>query len=187
MSKRAATVARTRRRIVDATRELHTEQGIAATGWEAIAARAGVVVGTVYRHFPTLDELVPACGEISMRVIALPGPEDVPSLFDGVDAPAERIERLVREAFAIYERGAPELHVIRNEPDAHPSVAQGGKELEASLAALVDAAGIPTEDRAVARAMIDLGTWQALRDQGLGPAEAVDAVARMLTARGGLI
>ena len=31
--------------------------------------------------------------------------------------------------------------------------------------------------------MIDLGTWQALRDQGLGPAEAVDAVSRMLAAR----
>ena len=31
--------------------------------------------------------------------------------------------------------------------------------------------------------MIDLGTWQALRDQGLGPAEAVDAVSQMLAAR----
>jgi hypothetical protein len=29
--------------------------------------------------------------------------------------------------------------------------------------------------------MVDLGTWQALRDQGLEPAEAVDAVTRMLT------
>ena len=55
--------------------------------------------------------------------------------------PAERIERLVREAFAIYERGAPELRVIRNEPGAHPSVAEAGERLEASLAALVDAAG----------------------------------------------
>ena len=31
--------------------------------------------------------------------------------------------------------------------------------------------------------MVDLGTWQALRDQGLEPAEAVDAVSRMLAAR----
>ena len=30
--------------------------------------------------------------------------------------------------------------------------------------------------------MIDLGTWQALREQGLGPAEAVEAVSRMLAA-----
>jgi AcrR family transcriptional regulator len=47
MSNRAASVARTRQRIVDATRELHGEQGIAATSWDDIAARAGVGVGTV--------------------------------------------------------------------------------------------------------------------------------------------
>ena len=187
MTRRASAVAKTRRRIIDATRELHTEQGIAATSWDDIAARAGVGVGTVYRHFPSFDDLIPACGEISMQVVALPHPQDVPSLFDGVDAPAERIERLVREAFAIYERGAPELRVVRSEPEVHASVAELGEELEASLTALVDAAVEPSRitpaDRAVVRAMVDLGTWQALRDHGLGPAEAVDAVSQMLAAR----
>ena len=87
--------------------------------------------------------------------------------------------------FAIYERGAPELHVIRNEPEAHPSVAEAGEELEASLTALVDAARPfgHAADRAVVRAMVDLGTWQALRDQGLAATEAVDAVSQMLAAR----
>jgi AcrR family transcriptional regulator len=173
MSRRASAVAQTRRRIIHATRELH-------------AARAGVGVGTVYRHFPTLDELIPACGEISMQIIALPDPQGAPSLFDGIEAPAERIERLVREVFAIYERGAPQLRAIRNEPDVHPGVAESGEQLEASLGALVDAAVGPSDitpgDRAVVRAMLDLGTWQALRDQGLGPAEAVAAVSRMLAA-----
>ncbi len=185
MTRRASTAAQTRRRIVDATRELHTEQGIAATSWDDIAARAGVGVGTVYRHFPSLDELIPACGAISMQIVALPDPQVVPSLFDGVDAPEERIGRLVREAFAIYERGAPELRAIRNEPEVHPNVAEAGEEIEASLTALVDAAVEPITpaDRAVVRAMVDLGTWQALRDQGLGPAEAVDAVSQMLAAR----
>jgi AcrR family transcriptional regulator len=187
MTRRASAVAQTRRKIVDATRALHTEQGIAATSWDDIAARAGVGVGTVYRHFPSLDELIPACGEISMQIVALPDPDVVPSLFEAVDAPAERIERLVREAFAIYERGAPELRVVRNEPDAHPSIAELGVELEASLTALVDSALKPLDvrpaDRAVARAMIDLGTWQALRDQGLQPADAVEAASEMLAAR----
>ena len=45
----------------------------------------------------------------------------------------------MREAFAIYERGAPELRVLRHEPGVHPSVAEAGEQLEASLAALVDA------------------------------------------------
>jgi AcrR family transcriptional regulator len=187
MTRRASTAAQTRRRIIDATRELHGEQGIAATSWDDIAARAGVGVGTVYRHFPSLDELIPACGEVSMRILALPDPQRVPSLFDGVDGPAERIARLVGEAFAIYERGAPELRAIRNEPGVHPSVTEAGNELEASLTALVDAAVEPCRitaaERAIVRAMVDLGTWQAHRDQGLGPAEAVDAVSRMLAAR----
>ena len=183
MTRRASATAQTRRRIIDATRALHTEQGIAATRWDDIAARAGVGVGTVYRHFPSLDELVPACGAAAMEVIALPDPEDASTRFDGANSPAERLRRLVQQVFAIYERGAPELHVIRNEPGAHPSVAQGKRDLEAALAALVEAAGIPAEERAVVRAMIDLGTWQALRDQGLGPEAAVDAVSGLLAAR----
>ena len=186
MTRRASAVAQTRRRIIDATRDLHAEQGIAATSWDDIAARAGVGVGTVYRHFPSLDELIPACGELSMQIVAPPDPGDAPSLFDGADGPAARVERLVREAFAVYERGAPTLRAILDEPGVHPRVAEDAEKVKASLGALVDAAvgplAITPADRAVVRAMIDLGTWQALRDQGLAPAEAVDAVSRMLAA-----
>jgi AcrR family transcriptional regulator len=184
MTRRAAAVAQTRQRIIDATLELHGEQGIAATSWDDIAARAGVGVGTVYRHFRSLDELIPACGEMARQVLALPDPDAV---FEAADAPAERIERLVREAFAIYERGAPQLRAIRNEPDVHPNVAEAVEQIEASLAALIDAAVEPFEttpaDLAVVRAMIDLNTWDALRDQELGQAEAVTAIAELLSAR----
>jgi AcrR family transcriptional regulator len=187
MSKRAATVARTRQRIVDATRELHSEQGIAATSWDDIAARAGVGVGTVYRHFPSLDELIPACGEITMQVVALPDPATIPTLFEHATEPAERIERLVREAFAIYERGGPELRAIRHEADAHPRVAQDRDRLDASLSALFETALGPLDatqqDRALARAVVDLNTWEALHDQGLGPAESVTAISDMLARR----
>ena len=186
-------VAQTRQRIVDAARELHGEQGIVATSWDDIAARAGLGVGTVYRHFRSLDELIPACGEITMQVVALPDPATVPALFEHARNPAERIERLVREAFAIYERGASVLRAIRREADVHPRVAQDRDQLDASLSALVDTALGPLDatqqDRAVARAMVDLNTWEALHDQGLGPAESLaaisDMLARRLTARHG--
>ena len=187
MSKRAAAAARTRQRIVDATLELHGEQGIAATSWDDIAAQAGVGVGTVYRHFPSLDELIPACGEIAMQIVALPHPSTLPALFEHTTRPAERIERLVREVFAIYERGAPQLRAIRRESDVHPRVAQDRTAFEALLGALVDAALEPLdatqEDRAVARALVDLNTWEALRDQGLTPAQRADAMSDMLTGR----
>ena len=121
-----------------------------------------------------------------MEAVALPDPAAAPALFDGLDAPAERLERLVREAFAIYERGAPELHAIRNEPGA--SERREGRRGARGLALGPGRGGrgalrIAPANRAVVRAMIDLGTWQALRDQGLGPAEAGDAVSSMLAAR----
>jgi AcrR family transcriptional regulator len=187
MSKRAAAAAQTRRRIVDATRQLHTEQGIAATSWDDIAARAGVGVGTVYRHFPTLDELVPACGEASMEIVALPAPAEAPGLFEGLSTPAQRIAKLVQEVFAIYERGAPELRVARNEPAAHESVAAFHAEIEASLEALTEAAlsplDVPPQERALVRAMLDLGTWEAMRGAGLDAPGAAAAASEMLAAR----
>ena len=187
MSKRAAAVARTRQRIVGATLELHGEQGIAATSWDDIAARAGVGVGTVYRHFPSLDELIPACGEIAMRIVALPDPATLPALFEPAAQPAARIDRLVREAFAIYERGAPPLRALRRESDVHPRVAADRAAFEASLSALVEAAleplDVTPQNRAVARALVDLSTWDALRDQGLTAPEAADAISDLLTRR----
>ena len=186
MGKRAAAVEETRRRIVDATRALHGERGIAATSWEDIAQRAGVGVGTVYRHFRSLDELIPACGRVSMQVIALPDPRTAATLFERADD-ATRIRRLVGEAYAIYERGAPELRVVRLEPDVHPSVTQAAEDLEASLQALTDAALDPLAcseaDRRLVRAMLDLGTWDALRGYGLSQDDAVAAVADMLAMR----
>jgi hypothetical protein len=38
-------------------------------------------------------------------------------------------------------------------------------------------------DGAVVRALIDLNTWEAVRGQGLGPPEAVTAIAELLSAR----
>jgi hypothetical protein len=52
--------------------------------------------------------------------------------------------------------------------------------VEAARRAAVEAAGSPAAERPLVRGMIDLGTWQALRDQGLGPEQAVEAVSGML-------
>ena len=108
-----------------------------------------------------------------MQVVALPDPKTAPTLFAGIDGLAERLERPVQEAFAIYERGAPELHAIRDEPDAPPR--REAEAIDASLAALVTRRSSRSESRpqtARSPAMIDLNTWQALRHQSLGPAEA---------------
>ncbi|HET8822384.1 MAG TPA: helix-turn-helix domain-containing protein [Thermoleophilaceae bacterium] len=42
----------------------HGENGIFGTSWQDIAKEADVSVATVYADFPSLDELLPACGAL---------------------------------------------------------------------------------------------------------------------------
>jgi AcrR family transcriptional regulator len=52
-----ARLAETRRRITTAARELIAEGGYVAAQVAPVAERAGVAVGTVYRHFPSKSDL----------------------------------------------------------------------------------------------------------------------------------
>ena len=54
-----ADARRNRKRVLEAARELFAEHGFEAQ-IDQIASRAGVGVGTVYRHFPTKDDLLEA-------------------------------------------------------------------------------------------------------------------------------
>ncbi|MET7401482.1 helix-turn-helix domain-containing protein [Dactylosporangium sp. NPDC005572] len=54
-----ADATRNRARIVQAARDLMADHGLDA-GMDEIAARAGVAVGTVYRHFPAKSDLIAA-------------------------------------------------------------------------------------------------------------------------------
>jgi len=47
--------------IAAATVELHADKGAIATSYADIARHAGVSLPTVYKHFPTLDELLQGC------------------------------------------------------------------------------------------------------------------------------
>jgi AcrR family transcriptional regulator len=58
---------RTRRRLLDAARELFYEEGICATGVSALAEKAGVTKMTLYAHFPSKEDLVAAYLEDSDR------------------------------------------------------------------------------------------------------------------------
>src|SRR5215217_455391 len=136
MSKRAAAVEETRRRIVEATIDLHTSKGILATSWEEIARRADVAPATVYRHFPTLDELLPACGELGMRQLALPSDEEIAELFRGTRSRRERLRRLVDEVFGLYGRGGDVLRAVRRERALLPPLQDDYERIEERLDAL---------------------------------------------------
>jgi AcrR family transcriptional regulator len=57
-----ADARRNRERLVTAARDVFAEQGVSAS-MEAIARKAGVGVGTLYRHFPTRLDVVEAVYE----------------------------------------------------------------------------------------------------------------------------
>jgi AcrR family transcriptional regulator len=77
-----------RQRIVDAADRLFYGQGIQAVGVDAVCAAAGVSKRTLYKYFPSKDELVAAY--LARRAAAIPEGEGPPldqilSLFDGLE------------------------------------------------------------------------------------------------------
>jgi AcrR family transcriptional regulator len=61
-----ADAARNRQKLLTAAAEEFAERGPSAS-LEAIARRAGVGIGTLYRHFPTRDELITAAYEAEVE------------------------------------------------------------------------------------------------------------------------
>ena len=72
LKKRAEQVAETRRRIVEATVDLHGTVGPAATTLSMIAERAGVQRHTLYAHFPDERSLYLACSGLALERDPLP-------------------------------------------------------------------------------------------------------------------
>lgn len=180
MQRRAAAVDETRKRILQATSACHREQGISATSMEDIAHRAGVAVGTVYRHYPTLDNLVDACGAVFLNRFALPEPDQAKELFRGLRSRQHRLSRLVEAVAGSYSGGAIGFVRVREARDDFEATARAHRQIEASLDALVTEALRPLRytpvRRRVLRALVDARVWQSLIDQGLDP----DATAEVL-------
>ena len=177
MTRRAAANAETRRRIVDAAIALHAQKGVLGTSWPDIAKRADVALGTVYRHFPSLDQLVPACTSENALRTKPPGP----SILVGLTRPQERIGQFVQELFAFYGRTAP--WTPRASIDRHeiPVLDTILSRREAALKALVEETLGPLRRRRHALeatlALTDFGVWRSLTHSGL----STDAAARLIS------
>ena len=98
MSKRALAREETRRRIVEATTKLHGENGVLGTSWQDIAREADVSVATVYAHFPSLDELLPACGALVMERVRPPSPDSAIEIIGNAQGLQERLERVAESS-----------------------------------------------------------------------------------------
>lgn len=179
MTARAKTSRRTADKIVQAAVKLHARQGVRATSWDDLAAVGGVSRATVYRHFPDLAALVPSCARAAFAAIDLPAPDVIEREFSGLATAEERLERLVRETCACYERGAEWLHAAEREGDVVPELGAALRRIRKGVAVLVEVAlrpASPTEERRrVVGTLLDFTFWRRLRDNGIA-ARAVPGV-----------
>jgi AcrR family transcriptional regulator len=174
LRKRAEGLDATRERIVEATAALHYEQGVAATSYIQIAERAGVGAATVYRHFPTLGLLVSACGANVWDAIQPPVPENAPAVFAGLAERRPRLERLVAELDAFYDRAAVRLGIAARDRDRVPELDEFLRQVEAGVEALVREAIGAESSEAVIRlmtALADVSVWLSVKRLDAPPAE----------------
>ena len=186
MATRADAVAQTRARIIDAAKALHAERGVVPTGWDDIAAQAGVSTATVYRHFPSLTELIPACARSVFDIIEPPGLDEAALRFPAGGSSADRLEHLVRASCECYGKGRDWLHAAHRERDFVPELDAALQVLDDSLLVLVAAAAerplSPVELRSLF-ALCDFPFWWALITAGLTERQAKEELVRLVRMR----
>lgn len=183
MRKRGSSVAETRQRIVEATLRLHGRNGIFGTSWQDIAREADVSLGTVYKHFPSLEELVPACGELLMQRIRPPSPADADEIIGEAAEPAERLRRVVTALFDFYERGGAHLESDIRERQL-PAVQEWEQHMRSTVTHFVSEALNACEASAdmlqMACALLDPPSYRAMRIRSISTARAIEDATTMI-------
>jgi AcrR family transcriptional regulator len=166
-----ADALRNRQRILDAAREAFTELGEQAQ-MDDIARRAGVGVGTVYRHFTTKDVLV---GEL-LRLKLSEFAERVRATYEQETDPWATFERALREQTDVMARDAAHQNMpFAATPDAQAIAAPAIADLRAAwkpVIAQAQEAGVLRDDFQVddiRTMMCGLGAMMAAHARGAMP------------------
>lgn len=185
MSKRAQARETTRRQIVEATAKLHGQNGVLGTSWQDIAKEADVALATVYAHFPSLDDLLPACGELVMERVRPPRPESASAVVGDARRLDQRLARIATELFDFYERGGPYIEVDLREREL-PGMREWEQYLLDLVAAFVREALRGSEadinTRRVVCALLDFSTFKSLRARRVSPARAAKSASQLAAA-----
>lgn len=183
LKKRAERLADTRRRIIEATVELHRTVGPAATHLNEVARRAGVQRMTVYNHFPNDTALLTAC---SAHWRALHPTPDL-AAWRAVEDPGARLRLGLRQLYGWYRETDPMTGNVLRDAQVLPAlraILEGGllRYLDQARQVLTEPLGARGRRRervdAAARAAIDLHTWRALAP--VGDAEAAELAAGLI-------
>jgi AcrR family transcriptional regulator len=173
---------------VEATAELHSEVGPAATTISAIAERAGVQRLTVYRHFPDEKELFEACGALSDE--RYPAPD--PALWSEIGEPAARAEAALGALYEYYAGDARTLALVLRDAEGLPALNEVLAPFREYLAWIADDLAARWEApgeaarviRAAAGFAVDFWTWRSLAAQGLTPRECARLMAAFIRVAG---
>jgi AcrR family transcriptional regulator len=170
LRKRAEAMSDTRRRITEAAMELHGTVGPARTTVSAVAERAGVQRHTVYRHFPTEDDLFAACSAHFDELHPVPDLE----AWRGEPDPAVRLEGALTELYDHYAETAYMWANVLRDVELVPSIpktmAPMARYLDDVTQLLASGWGARGARRAMLRAAIrhaiDFRTWESLVQRG---------------------
>jgi len=173
LGKRAEEQAATRERIVQAALVLFREQGSRAATTPVIARAADVSTGTVRNHFPDRAALDAAVADAILTAIDLPGT----AIFEGLDDPVARVERLAQELADFSSRSEVWWQVREADPELVVTWAGHERRYEEHLGMLVETAlGPLAKDPAVVavvRTVIGTPMYYALRGAGISSDDAV--------------
>jgi AcrR family transcriptional regulator len=182
MKKRAERQRETRRRIVEATVELHRTRGPANTTISEIAQRAGVNRLTVYNHFPEATSLLRACSRSWTE--RHPAPDPTP--WARISDPHERLRTALTELYGFYGRTEPMRANVLRDAQTMPELAallEGSvvpylEELRDLLAEGWEVRGKNRRRLLATLALaLDFHTWRSLeRGSGLSRKEAVETM-----------
>jgi AcrR family transcriptional regulator len=175
-----------RRRIVDAVIKLHAQQGVTRTTYAMIAKRADVAIPTVYNHFPTISDLLAACGG---QVLA-DAPPLTPEIFATASDLEDRLRTLARAVCAFYRYLAPWLRWTAHEavlvPDLAARYARMAENRRQLIAIALEPAFGPRPPAALltlSETLLDFASWQRLtRDRELKDDEVEHVLAEALLA-----
>ena len=182
MKKRAERQRETRRRIVEATVELHRTRGPANTTISEIAQRAGVNRLTVYNHFPEITDLLKACSRSWTE--RHPAPDPTP--WAQINDPQVRLRTALTELYGFYARTEPMRANVLRDAQTMPELAallEGSvvpylKEVRDLLAEGWEACQKERRRLLATLALaLDFNTWRSLeRGSGLSRKEAVETM-----------
>jgi AcrR family transcriptional regulator len=179
-NRRDAVMAETRDRIVGAVVALHSERGVRDTSYAMIAGRADVAIPTVYKHFPSLADLLGACvGHVGERAPPL-GSE----IFAEIPDAAGRLRALAQVLVARHRYFQPWLRWTVHEAPLIPELGVHHQRIAAALRGLIVQAVAPAFSGdpppallGLLEAIFEYRTWQTLtKTQGLSDAAAADAI-----------